>query len=71
MDQSGPVRAKIVGMKGAYSSWNMSDYPVIAELRKAFTIKIRNTERKRSTKIWETLEEEKKLNIPSVTESER
>ena len=44
-------------MKGAYSSWNMSDYPVIAELRKAFTIKIRNTERKRSTKIWETLEE--------------
>lgn len=69
MEQSDLVRAKIVGMKGAYSSWNMNEYPKIAELRKAFTIKIRNT--KRSTKIWETLEEEKNLNIPSVTESER
>ena len=71
MDQSDLVRAKIVGMKGAYSSWNMNEYPKTAELRKAFTIKIRNTKRKRSTKIWETLEEEKNLNIPSVTESER
>ena len=69
MEQSDLVRAKIVGMKGAYSSWNMNEYPKTAELRKAFTIKIRNT--KRSTKIWETLEEEKNLNIPSVTESER
>ena len=69
MEQSDLVRAKIVGMKGAYSSWNMNEYPKTAELRKVFTIKIRNT--KRSTKIWETLEEEKNLNIPSVTESER
>lgn len=57
MDQSGPVRVKIIGMKGTYSNLNMNEYPMIAELREAFIIKIRDIsrQRKRSTKIKETI----------------
>ena len=45
--RSGPVRVKIIGMKGAYSNLNMNEYPMIAELRKAFVIKIRDISRQR------------------------